>query len=220
MGDSKEILRARIARLRDSLSGFDAGRLGRSIAARALLLEPYLEARSVALYSPVGNEVATGAIREHAQKTGKKLFYPRSGAGGEFQLVRLADGEELAPGRYGILEPAGDGVLGAGDAAVDDDRGDDGLVVFVPGIAFDLRGNRLGRGKGWYDRLLAALGARATAIALAYEFQMSEEIPTEAWDRKVDHIVTERRIIDCRSLPSGSGVSGNSGKFGKFGWTS
>ena len=204
MGDSKEILRARIARLRDSLSGFEAARLSRLIEERALLSAPYLEARSVALYSPTGNEVATDAIREHAQKTGKGLFYPRCAAGGELQLVPVAAGEELAPGRYGILEPTGAGVLG--DA--------DGLVVFVPGVAFDLRGNRLGRGRGWYDRALAALGAGATSIALAYEFQMSDKIPAEAWDRKVDYIATERRIIDCRNSPSDSGAVGQSGNSG------
>ena len=204
MGDSKKILRARIARLRDSLSGFDVGRLSRSIEERALLFAPYLRARSVALYSPAGNEVATEAIREHAQKAGKKLFYPRIGAGMDFNLVLLGGREELRPGRYGILEPAGDGILQPGGPTSDEE----GLVVFVPGIAFDLRGNRLGRGQGWYDRLLAALGDGATPIALAYEFQISDGIPAEAWDRKVDYIVTERRVIDCRNAPSDSGDLG------------
>jgi 5-formyltetrahydrofolate cyclo-ligase len=82
---------------------------------------------------------------------------------------------------------------------------EEGLIVFVPGLAFDLHGNRLGRGKGWYDRALASLGGQARFIALAFEFQIVDEVPTDSWDRKVHHIITERRIIDCGDLPSDSG---------------
>jgi 5-formyltetrahydrofolate cyclo-ligase len=77
----------------------------------------------------------------------------------------------------------------------DGDRQD--LVVFVPGVAFDAAGNRLGRGKGWYDRILARLDDKATLVALSYDFQVVEKVPTEARDRKVHYIVTETKLIDC-----------------------
>ncbi len=158
---------------------------------------PYLMSCSVALYSPIGNEIATEEIREHALRTGKKLFYPKLTQGDDLNLVAVNSAEEMRLGRYGILEPAGNRVL------TEEDR--EGLIVFVPGVIFDLHGNRLGRGRGWYDRLLKFLGGGPRFAALAYEFQVVENLPAEEWDRKVDHIITERRIIDCGSIPSRSG---------------
>jgi 5-formyltetrahydrofolate cyclo-ligase len=69
--------------------------------------------------------------------------------------------------------------------------------MIVPGLAFDAQGNRLGRGGGWYDRLLGATGGAAVPVALAYEFQIVDEVPVRQWDRAVNYIVTERRVIDC-----------------------
>jgi 5-formyltetrahydrofolate cyclo-ligase len=107
---------------------------------------------------------------------------------------------DLVPGRYGIREPVGDQPL--------PHRGDGGLAVFVPGVAFDRNGNRLGRGKGWYDRLLAGLDARVPRIALAYEFQLLEEVPVERGDLPVHTIVTEKRVIACGSMEDRVDVAG------------
>ena len=78
-------------------------------------------------------------------------------------------------------------------------------MLFVPGLAFDLEGNRLGRGGGWYDRVLAGLGKAVKRVGLAYEFQIMERLPVEAWDQKVHQIVTEKRVVDCGNLESQSG---------------
>ena len=112
-------------------------------------------------------------------------------------MVRVESDQELRPGRYGILEPAGTESM----TREDQER----LVIFIPGVAFDLRGNRLGRGKGWYDRALALLGEGPTFVALAFEFQLMERLPADRWDRKMHHIITERRIIACGDAPSPSG---------------
>ena len=197
MGDTKEILRARIAHLRDSLSRAEVDHGSPLIQDRAIEFPPYRQSHAVALYSPVGNEVATGKICEHARKAGKKIFYPGLGAAMNLHLIRLLDGEELKPGRYGILEPPEDRILTADDK--------ESLVVFVPGLAFDLHGNRLGRGSGWYDQVLAALGEEVSIVALAFEFQIVDFVPADSWDCKVHHIITERRLIDCRDFPSDSG---------------
>jgi 5-formyltetrahydrofolate cyclo-ligase len=84
-------------------------------------------------------------------------------------------------------------------------REHEGLVVFVPGLAFDLQGHRLGRGRGWYDRVLSLLGGGSKVVALAYEFQIIKELPAERWDQRVRHIISEKRIIDCPDIPSRSG---------------
>ena len=96
---------------------------------------------------------------------------------------------------FSPLRPSA-GALACGKSTLLAETDRAGLVVFVPGVAFDPRGNRLGRGKGWYDRLLERLGD-AMFVALAYEFQIIEEVPTESWDQKVHYVVTENRVIDC-----------------------
>ena len=197
MGEKKQTLRAAALLRRDSLAAPELTLWSRLIQERVLYFSPYLISRSVALYSPIGNEVATEAIRDHALKARKKLFYPKLGNGEDPALIQVELVEELKPGRYGILEPTGEKIM----TQEDQER----LVVFVPGLAFDLQGNRLGRGKGWYDRVLELLGEGARLVALAYEFQIMEQVPAESWDRKVHHIITERRIIDCRDAPSLSG---------------
>ena len=197
MGGKKQTLRTAALLRRDSLTTAELALWGHLIQERVLHFSPYLVSRSVALYSPVGNEVATEEIRDHALKVRKKLFYPKLGRGENLALVQVESASELKPGRYGILEPTGEKIITK--------EGQERLVVFVPGLAFDLQGNRLGRGKGWYDRVLELLGKGSRLIALAYEFQIVEQVPTERWDRKVHHIITERRIVDCGDIPSRTG---------------
>ena len=198
MREDKRNRRAKALHRRESLPGSERSLWSRFIQQRVLQFSPYLLCPSVALYSPKGNEVATEEIRDHALSAGKKLFYPKLTTGENCSLIRVETVSELAPGRYGILEPVGERTI------TDKDR--DGLVVFVPGIAFDLQGNRLGRGGGWYDRLLRMSGEKARVVALAYEFQIEAELPAQEWDQTVDHIITEERIIDCGALGSRPGL--------------
>jgi 5-formyltetrahydrofolate cyclo-ligase len=200
MRDNKQTLRARALIKRESLPVSDVRAWSHLIQERVLDFSPYVLAPAVALYSPIGNEVATEEIRDHSLRVGKKVFYPKVGKGEELLLIRVRSAEELKPGRYRILEPVGTEVITEQDQQ--------GLVVFVPGLVFDLEGERLGRGRGGYDRLLARLAEGVTFISLAYEFQIMEELPTEKWDRKVHHIITERRTIDCGDFtPRSDGVS-------------
>ena len=95
---------------------------------------------------------------------------------------------DLAVGQFGILEPKpGISQLAARDP-ID--------VALVPGLAFDETGNRLGRGMGYFDRLLPGIGG--TKIALAYDFQILKGIPAEAHDACVDFIVTEIRVVETK----------------------
>ena len=188
MRDRKRALRGATLAKRDSLSSTLARAWGESVQRSVLTLPVYLAAEAVALYSPLRNEVDTSEIGRVALGAGKRLYYPKVTDGGS-SVVRVRSETELVPGRYGILEPAGNQPLPRGWSK--------GLVVFVPGVAFDHRGNRLGRGTGWYDRLLAGLDVRVPRIALAYEFQVLEEVPAERGDLPVHMIVTENRVISC-----------------------
>ena len=192
MREKKHSLRAAALAQRSLLSRSESLARSRLIQARVLQFPPYLLSRSVALYNPIQNEVETGAIRDHALVTGKNVFFPRFGLKDSLELIKIGSATEFSPGRFGILEPTGEGRLAG--------RDQEELVVFVPGVAFDLRGNRLGRGKGWYDRLTKELG-EATLVAIAYDFQIVDEVPAEEWDQRVHYVITERSVVDCRSMP-------------------
>ena len=197
MGETKQRLRAVARQRRDALSVAEAADKSRLIQERVLQFSPYIFSRAVALYSSTPTEVATEGIRDHALREGKKVFYPRVAGDTGRDFVELKRAGELRPGQYGILEPTGDVLM--------TQRDEEGLVVFVPALAFDLRGHRLGRGKGWYDRALSRLGADVTLAGLAYELQIFARLPAEEWDCKVDHIITESRVVDCGDRPSDSG---------------
>lgn len=185
MRDAKAALREAVLARRESLSSASVRAWGESIQRSAVGLPVYQAARAVALYSPLGNEVGTSEISRDALEARKRLYYPKV-TDGFPRVVRVRSEAELVPGRYGIREPSGSQPCE-----------DPGLAVFVPGIAFDRNGNRLGRGAGWYDRLLGGLGSRAPRIALAYEFQLLEEVPTEPGDLPVHYVVTEDRVVAC-----------------------
>jgi len=197
MREKNQELRARVLLQRESFPISELALWNHLIQERALHFYYYLISGSVVLYSPIGHEVATQEIRDHAMGVEKKVFYPRLGKGDDLALIQVASAEEFRVGRYGILEPTGKNAL--------TQRDQEELIVFVPGLAFDLQGNRLGRGKGWYDRVIKVLGGGPRFVALAYEFQLVEDLPAEKWDQKVHHIITESRIIDCRDVPSRSG---------------
>ncbi len=101
----------------------------------------------------------------------------------EMWRPRLVTG--LKPGAYGILEPADDSQLVPPEQL-------NGL--FVPLVAFDRKGHRLGSGKGFYDRYLQ--GFNATTIGVAFECQRhNQDLPVEAHDRRLDFVVTEQQIL-------------------------
>jgi len=161
----------------------------RLIQSQALRLPPYLAAKAVALYSPIENEVDTAAILADALERKKQVLYPRIGDEDRPCFFEISSPRELCPGRFGILEPAG--AKYASLALLEN------LIIFVPGVAFDLRGHRLGRGGGWYDRLLKSLKSQALFVGLAYEFQLVERVATAKWDQDVHYVLTEERVIDC-----------------------
>jgi 5-formyltetrahydrofolate cyclo-ligase len=187
--EKKQALRAAALSRRNSLSKSEHLSWSRLIQAKALQLPRYTAARSVVLYSPIQNEVGTGDILAHSLKQGRKVFYPKMASEYAVDLVQVLSSAELQAVRFGILEPTGLDFLGEADH--------EGLVVFVPGVAFDVWGHRLGRGQGWYDRLLGRLGTGSVFVALAYEFQIVEAVPTESWDQRVHYVVTQNRVIDC-----------------------
>ena len=157
--------------------------------ARALLQgqRVWREARSVLFYAPLPHELDVWALMEKALAGGKTVGLPRfeaeTGSYIPCSIENLA--RDLQEGRYGIREPAGR----CGRLAIN------GLdLILAPGVAFDMRGCRLGRGKGHYDRLLAA--ARGQVCGVVFDEQIVQEVPAEPHDVFVNCILTPTRWIE------------------------
>jgi 5-formyltetrahydrofolate cyclo-ligase len=95
--------------------------------------------------------------------------------------------KDLKPGAYNIPEPQDSSLRPYDPETID--------LLIVPGVAFDLSGNRLGYGGGYYDRFFELLKPKTPLVSLVFDMQICEKVPVEEWDRPVDVIVTEKRII-------------------------
>lgn len=160
-----------------------------SAQARALLEQQsqWRRAESILFYAPVGNELDVWPLVVDKIKAGKVVALPRFDLGTQRYLARQVRDvtSELARGHYGIPEPRAD------CETVSLNRLD---FILVPGVAFDLHGRRLGRGKGFYDQLLAAV--RGKTCAVAFEEQIVPEVPVEPHDSDVNCILTPTRWIE------------------------
>ncbi|TLM65201.1 MAG: 5-formyltetrahydrofolate cyclo-ligase [Deltaproteobacteria bacterium] len=154
------------------------------IQERFLGSAPYRQAGVVGLYSPVLNEVQTEQVARQCLADAKRLVYPRV-SGEALRFMEVSSLAELVPGRFGILEPPEGREVPMRE--VD--------LLVVPGVAFDLVGHRLGYGKGYYDRALAASRADLERVGFAYEFQVVAQLPAAGHDRRLTGLVTEQRML-------------------------
>ena len=148
--------------------------------------EAFAEASSVALYFPINGEVDTRGIFRKCVELEKKVFFPKT-RGSDLVFLRTRNIEELSPGTFLVPEPPEDAECA---------RSDELDLVLVPGVAFDLSGNRIGYGKGFYDRFLKDI-PRHIRFGLAYRFQVLESVPSHETDVKTGRIITEDGAIDC-----------------------
>lgn len=165
----------------------DREMLSAAIQARVQGLASVARARLMASYVGVGMEVATTALVEQALARSVTVAVPWRD-GDEIHLAKLISLTELVPASFGLLEPPRALAL---ERAVSPSAMD---VMLIPGVAFDLRGGRLGHGKGFYDRLLARAGAGPLRVALAFDCQIVAEVPMLAGDERMDLVVTESGV--------------------------
>jgi 5-formyltetrahydrofolate cyclo-ligase len=169
--------------------------LSRIIVSKFLSLPAYQAAQTVMFYVDAGSEVRTRAMLPEALASGKRIVVPWCLVEtNELALFHLEDPTELVEGAYKILEPASE-LRQQPEKQVAPKELD---LVMVPGTAFDLRGGRMGQGKGYYDRLLAQVRPEAPLVALAFDCQIFPEIPVAAHDVFMDLIITETREIPGR----------------------
>lgn len=143
----------------------------------------FMMADNVLLYHSLPDEISSHSFIE--QWAGRKRFYLPRVNGVNLDILPY-DRTKLSMGAFHIEEPQGDETADVNDIE----------LIVVPAVAYDLSGNRVGRGKGFYDRLLQK--SKATRIGIAYDFQIVDEIEAESHDVPVDFIITERRVIKTR----------------------
>lgn len=151
-------------------------------------LPEFNSSRCILLYAAKGSEVHTDGIIKSALSLGKKVAMPLTIKGERrLELYEIKSEGELSLGAFGILEPPA-----LPERRVDPSQVD---LAVVPGVSFDLRGHRLGYGKGYYDSLLPRI--KGVKVGLAYCVQLAERIPNEPHDVPVDILVTEEKAIRC-----------------------
>lgn len=150
---------------------------------------PLLSGRGgIMVYLSTQSEVMTGPIINFLHSKGRRLFAPCL-RGKKIFPAALGRPCTLKKGAFGIFEPA----------PARPPHARTGLsAVLVPGIAFDLKGNRLGFGGGYFDRFLKSLPKKTKKIALAFSGQIVQAVPKEPHDIKMDHIITEKGVFKTR----------------------
>ena len=151
------------------------------ICSKVLALAGWQEASTLLLYYPLPDEVNVRLLIEEAFESGKQELLPV--CKGEELELHLYEGEaSLRQGAFGIMEPTG--------AVFPEEKYGDIQLAIIPGMAFDGVGHRLGRGKGYYDRLLPKL-KEAQLIGVCFPFQFLDEVPAEPHDIGVHRVFSD-----------------------------
>lgn len=187
---SKAQIRSLAARKRKEQPFFVRFKKDRKIATQLENLPLFQEAKIILFYVSKKPEVDTHRlIKKYLKK--KKIIVPTvDPSSNTLRLFELEKWSELKKGAFSILE------IKKPKEPIPFPEID---LIIIPGLAFDLKGNRLGYGKGYYDLLL--LNFKGPKIALVYELQLFEKIPSEKYDIPVDFIITEEKIIPCPQIP-------------------
>lgn len=177
--DLRRSLRQQRAKLSPAIQLAHAQSVSRHLIGSGTLLA----GRTFAIYSATNGELDTAPIIDHLQATGRVVALPVVNRAGTMDCYRVTAATPLLINRFGIPEPDPLNATYVPRLALD--------VVFVPLVAFDNFGHRLGMGGGYYDRFLTRRGRRPLVIGLAHAFQEVDSVPHETWDVPLDAVVTE-----------------------------
>lgn len=180
MSTTKTEIRKKIRDLKVLMTEIDRITASDTVFQRLEETAAFILADNILMYHSLPDEIET--IRFLNKWKGRKKFYLPRVSGVNLELLPY-DESTLADGYNHIKEPTGDNIFPV--EKID--------IIVAPGVAFDRKGRRLGRGKGFYDRLLAE--TKATKIGVGYEFQLVDEIPAESHDVPMDIVITEQTII-------------------------
>lgn len=178
MIEQKRQLRKEISQLKLSLTSYDKQKASAQVLQSLLADKHLMESRNIVLFWSMPDEIPTPEIVECLYKT-HRIFLPF--IVGEDLQFRFYEGKEnmLAEQQYGILQPTSDVFLQEGALQT---------AIVVPGVAFTMDGCRMGRGRGFYDRILACF-PEAYKIGICYKCQIVESLPIEPHDVMMDRVI-------------------------------
>ncbi|MBA4348759.1 MAG: 5-formyltetrahydrofolate cyclo-ligase [Thermodesulfovibrio sp.] len=185
---NKKEIRKEVLFRRSSITGKLKRSKDKTIEERLLNLSEFQNARAILFYASFRSEVDTFNLINYCLGKNITAALPKvDAATNDLKLYKIKNIDELASGYCGIPEP-----FASADRKMNIEDMD---LIIVPGVAFDELCNRLGYGKGFYDRLLTK--KLCPVIALSYEEQILPSIPSQMHDIKIDKIITDKRIIEC-----------------------
>ncbi len=172
----KSYIRKTILNKRRQLSDYERLYASDLICNRVVSSEQFIQADSVLIYADYNYEVATDRIINYALLQSKKVFVPVCYEDSLMNFYRIFSIDELYPGRYGIREP-----IVFDNLIFSDSELNESTLCIVPGVAFTVSGERLGYGKGFYDRYFERFPIQ-NRIGICYKCQIVEKLPTDEHD--------------------------------------
>ncbi len=182
---SKQQIRREIETQRKALDAQWLETASARVVETLLSMDVFQSAETVALYMAIAGEVNLDSLFQRCRELGKRTCIPVFNTKEKlYEMAEITLETECFTGHYGIREPLSPALFPM----------DNIDLVVVPGVAFDRKGNRLGRGGGYYDRLLEGFSGASSAVA--FDFQVLPAIPLEQHDKPVDVLVTETEIMN------------------------
>ena len=181
--EQKKEIRRKIRNIKGEQTQAEKESASSIIADKLLNLEGIRNSRTILLYHSLPDEVLTNSVIEF-------LYSPEGGAkriilpivDGEYLTLKEYNPSELETGYRNIMEPQGEKLIDPAEVE----------FAVIPGMAFDRHCNRMGRGKGFYDKLLPFL--KCPKAGLGYDFQIVDSIPTDIHDMPLDMVITQSAI--------------------------
>lgn len=191
--ETKERIRRKVLAMRDAIPVQERNRKSKEIMARVIETLWYKEAEIVLAYISYRSEVDTESLIQNAFSEGKKVYCPKV-EGERMNFYEILSTQELEEGYRGIREPEGKGERQFHEGKADGKR----CLMILPGSAFDEERNRMGYGKGYYDRYLEKSRngcAVIKTIGVCFSCQLQKRIPVDSYDKKADMVITETDIL-------------------------
>jgi 5-formyltetrahydrofolate cyclo-ligase len=182
----KRVLRQRMRTARQAIGTAERRHAAEAMAELALALPELDGATAVLVYAALPDEANPSVLEAALRARGARIALPRVTGPRTLALHWVDDPAMPEPGVYGIREP---------DAAAPAAALAELSAVVAPGLAFDMQGNRLGHGGGYYDALLTLLPPGVPVIGVAYDAQIVDTVPHDEGDRQVDVVVTPTRVL-------------------------
>ncbi len=180
----KHTLRKEVLQRRDAMPAEQRKQADMAMADRIIGHQWFYRSQVLLAFVNYGSEISTEEIIEEALKKGKKVFVPKV-EDASMNFYRIESLEELEKGYKGIREPAGNT-----ECFSYEKYKEQRMLLLMPGVAFDIYGNRMGYGKGFYDRFLADKEVLQTySIGIGYACQRVDEVPVDEYDKKPYQVI-------------------------------